>query len=151
VDKISCQNKDTHDADIQSSIRGRGSPLMSEHCHAQKTLLKRNGSRRRCTRIDAAVRLAETGYRCSSEVGGLDPDQTHRKWSENSRPNNLAFVMCARNIVKRANEAKKIKKEMIETSFVRELLIQAMITPPPLLEYSAICRASRASKAVRRL
>jgi hypothetical protein len=90
-----------------------------------------------CTRIDAAVRLAEQDI-AALESRQLDPDQTHKKWSEIRDRTILAVRDVRRNIVKRANEAKEIQRAMIETFFRERAAYPSNDNAPPLLEYSAV-------------
>src|SRR5258705_3636672 len=96
-----------------------------------------------CTRIDAAVRLAEQDI-AALESRQLDPDQTYKKWSEIRDRTILAVRDVRRNIVKRANEAKEIQRAMIETSFRERAAYPSNDNAQPLLEYSALsCRTSQ--------
>jgi len=117
---------------FQSSIRGRGSPLIVGALPCSKTLFEAERDQDAdCTRIDAAVRLAEQDIAALASRR-LDPDQTHRKWSEIRDRTILAVRDVRRNIVKRANEAKKIKKEMIETFFRERAAYPSNDNAPPL-------------------
>jgi hypothetical protein len=90
-----------------------------------------------CTRIDAAVRLAEQEI-AALESRQLDLDQTHKEWSKIRDRTILAVRDVRRNIVKRAHEAKETQWGMIETFFRERAAYPSNDNAPPLLEYSAI-------------
>jgi hypothetical protein len=90
-----------------------------------------------CTRIDAAVRLAEQDIavlRCRQ----LGPDEAHKKWSAIRDQTILAVRDVRRNIVKRADEAKEAHRGMIEAFFRERGACPRDDKGRPLPEYSAI-------------
>src|SRR5258705_4807484 len=90
-----------------------------------------------CTRIDAAVCLAEQDI-AALESRQLDRDEMHKKWSAIRDRTILAVRDVRRNIVKRANEAKETHRGMVETLLRERADYLTSDNSRPRLEYSAI-------------
>jgi hypothetical protein len=90
-----------------------------------------------CTRIDAAVRLAEQDIDLLKSRQ-LDPDEMHTKWSAIRDQTILAVREVRRKIVNRADEAKETHKEMIEAFFREREAYPRDGKIPSLPEYSGI-------------
>jgi hypothetical protein len=144
VDKlwIRCllQTKDARDADAQNSMAeadgssptDRWSAAMLEHI-----IEAERDQDVDCTRIDAAVRLAEQAL-AALKTQQLDSNEAQRQWLEIRDQTILDVRDLRSNVVKRANEAKASKRRMIEIFFREKAASPGDDEARPSLEYSAI-------------